>query len=151
MHPKEGWRNGRPPIPGVSLPAQSRQAQSRQALSRRSFLQRGAGAAGLALGATGLGGALSACSAELLANTGHAALPLARPNHPVRWPIYADNKPIKSGLLPERNATLKIYNWVAYVSDKMLKEFAKKYNCTVEVTTFNTMTEALAKLSSEHP
>ncbi|HYK31277.1 MAG TPA: spermidine/putrescine ABC transporter substrate-binding protein [Streptosporangiaceae bacterium] len=64
------------------------------------------------------------------------------------WPIYAANKPIKSGLLPEKNATLKIYNWVAYVNPQSLKDFGKKYNCKVEVTTFNTMTEALAKLGS---
>ncbi len=142
MHPKEGWRGGRPPIPGVTRPALP-------ALSRRAFLRRGAGAsAGLALGATGLGAALSACSGELLADTGAKVLPLPRPDNPVRWPIYADNKPIKSGLLPERNATLKIFNWVAYVNPKIIKDFGKKYNCTVEVTTFNTMTEALAKLSS---
>ncbi|MGI9006595.1 MAG: extracellular solute-binding protein [Streptosporangiaceae bacterium] len=139
MHPKEGWRDGRPPIPGVSRPV----------VSRRGFLRRGAGAsAGLALGATGLGAALSAGSGELLADAGRKALPLPRPEHPVRWPIYADNRPIKSGLTPERNATLKVYNWVAYINSKCLKEFGKKYNCTVEVTTFNTMTEALAKLSS---
>ena len=50
------------------------------------------------------------------------------------WPIYADNQPIKSGLLPERNATLKVYNWVAYVNPQSLKNFGKKYNCQVEVT-----------------
>ncbi len=56
--------------------------------------------------------------------------------------------PIKSGLLPERKATLNIYNWVAYVNQQCLNDFGKKYNCKVELTTFNTMTEALAKLSS---
>ena len=133
MHPKEGWRDGKPPIPGVS---------------RRGFLRRGAGAGAALLGAGGASSLLAACSAELLADTGHRALPLPRPNNPVTWPIYADNKPIPSGLQAERNATLKIYNWVAYVNPKCLKDFGKKYNCNVEVTTFNTMTEALAKLSS---
>jgi spermidine/putrescine transport system substrate-binding protein len=66
----------------------------------------------------------------------------------VTWPLFTTNKPIKSGLLPERDATLKIYNWVAYVNQKCLDDFGKKYNCKVEVTTFNTMTEALAKLGS---
>src|ERR1022692_1696282 len=133
MHPKEGWRDGRPPIPGVS---------------RRGFLRRGAGAGAALLGAGGASSLLAACSSELLADTGHRALPLPRPNKPVTWPIYADKKPVRSGMQPERNATLKIYNWVAYVNNKCLKDFAKKYNCAVEVTTFNTMTEALAKLSS---
>jgi spermidine/putrescine transport system substrate-binding protein len=133
MHPKEGWRNGRPPIPGVS---------------RRAFLRRGAGAGAALLGAAGAGSLLSACSGALATGTLGKPLPLPRPDNPVTWPIYADNRPIKSGLLPERDATLKIYNWVAYVNPQSLDDFGKKYNCKVEVTTFNTMTEALAKLSS---
>ena len=138
MHPKEGWRDGRPPIPGVSPPA----------VSRRAFLRRGAGStAGLVLGGA-LGSALAACSDAVLANTGHKSLPLPRPNNRVTWPVYADNQPVKTGLQAERKATLRIYNWVAYVNPKVLKDFGKKYNCNVEVTTFNTMTEALAKLSS---
>ena len=133
MHPKEGWRGGRPPIPGVS---------------RRAFLRRGAGAGAALLGAAGAGSLLSACSGALATGTLGKPLPLPRPDNPVTWPIYADNRPIKSGLLPERDATLKIYNWVAYVNPQSLDDFGKKYNCKVEVTTFNTMTEALAKLSS---
>ncbi len=134
MHPKEGWQDGRPPIPGVS---------------RRAFLRRGAGAGALALGASGVGGLLSACSGALATGPAGRQLPLPRPDHPVTWPIYADNKPIRSGLLPERNATLKIYNWVAYINPQTLKDFGKKYNCQVEITTFNTMTEALSKLGSK--
>ena len=64
------------------------------------------------------------------------------------WPLYASNKAIADGLTPEKNATLKIYNWVAYVNQKDLDAFGKKYNCKVELTTFNTMTEAIAKLRS---
>jgi len=136
MHPKEGWQAGRPPIPGVGV-------------SRRAFLRRGAGtSAGLLLGAAGGSSLLSACSAALSAGVTGKPLPLARPGNPVAWPLFADNKPIRSGMRPERNATLKIFNWVAYVNPKTLKDFGKKYDCTVEVTTFNTMTEALAKLSS---
>src|SRR5580658_6725797 len=133
MHPKEGWRGGRPPIPGVS---------------GRAFLRRGAGAGAALLGAAGAGSLLSACSGALATGPVGKPLPLPRPNNPVTWPLYADNRPIKSGLLPERDATLKIYNWVAYVNPQSLDDFGKKYNCKVEVTTFNTMTEALAKLSS---
>jgi spermidine/putrescine transport system substrate-binding protein len=133
MHPKEGWQAGRPPIPGVS---------------RRSFLRgAGAGAGGL-LAAGGAGSLLSACSGALATGPTGATLPLPRPDAPVTWPIYADNKPIRSGLLPERDATLNVYNWVAYVNQQCLNDFGKKYNCKVQLTTFNTMTEALAKLSS---
>jgi len=134
MHPKEGWRaDGTPPIPG---------------LSRRGFLRQGAGA-GLLLGAGGIGSLLTACGSTSGGSTPTgAATGLPRPNNPVTWPINAGNKPIKSGLLPERNATLKIYNWVAYVNQQCLNDFGKRYGCKVEVTTFNTMTEALAKLGS---
>jgi len=103
------------------------------------------------LGSGGLSALLAACSSSSSSNSTavvDAAKALARPDHPVTWPLYAGNKPIKSGLLPEKNATLKIYNWVAYVNPQCLKDFGKKYNCKVEVTTFNTMTEALAKLGS---
>jgi spermidine/putrescine transport system substrate-binding protein len=147
MHPKEGWRDGRPPIPGVSRPSDA-QASARRQVSRRGFLQRGAGAGAAIIGAGGLGSLLEACSGALATGPVGKPLPLPRPNNPVTWPRYADNKPIKSGLLPERNATLKIYNWVAYVNPQTLKNFGKKYNCQVEVTTFNTMTQALATLSS---
>jgi spermidine/putrescine transport system substrate-binding protein len=137
MHPKEGWQEGRPPIPGEP------------GLSRRSFLRRGAGAGALALGASGVGSLLSACSGALATGPVGKPLPLPRPDNPVTWPVYTGNQAIKSGLLPERNATLKIYNWVAYLNPQSVKNFSKKYNCQVEVTTFNTMTEALAKLSSK--
>ena len=37
---------------------------------------------------------------------------------------------------------------MAYVNPQVLKNFEKKYDCKVELTTFNTMTEAIAKLRS---
>jgi spermidine/putrescine transport system substrate-binding protein len=133
MHPKEGWQaDGRPPIPGVS---------------RRNFLRHGA-SAGVLLGSGGLGALLAACGSSQSSTPINAAKALPRPDNPVTWPLYAANKPIKSGLLPEKNATLKIFNWVAYVNPQSLKDFGKKYNCKVEVTTFNNMTEALSKLGS---
>jgi spermidine/putrescine transport system substrate-binding protein len=123
-HPREGWQ-------GHGAPRK---------LTRRSFLGRSAGAALAALGA---GPLLDACASGL---TGTGTLPLPRPNHPVRWPIFAGNRSISSGLAPERNATLQVYNWVAYVNQACVDSFAKKYKCKVQVTTFNTMNEAIAKL-----
>jgi spermidine/putrescine transport system substrate-binding protein len=136
MHPREGWQaDGTPPRPG---------------LSRRGFLKQAA-ASGLVLG--GAGSMLAACGGSGSSSAGSTPLtsggiPLPRPNNPVSWPIFSSNKPIKSGLTPEKGATLKIYNWVAYVNQQCLNSFAKKYNCKVQLTTFNTMNEALAKLSS---
>jgi spermidine/putrescine transport system substrate-binding protein len=73
---------------------------------------------------------------------------LPRPNNPVTWPIYADNMPIKSGMAPEQNATLRIFNWVAYINEAVVKNFCKKYNCKYTITTFGNIDEAMAKLRS---
>jgi spermidine/putrescine transport system substrate-binding protein len=138
MHPREGWQaDGTPPIPG---------------LPRRGFLRSGAGA-GMLLGTGGLGSLLAACGNSGSSGTGSAPLtsngiPLPRPNNPVTWPILAGNKPIASGLAPEQGATLKIFNWVAYLNPQVMKDFGKKFNCKVELTTFNNMDEAMAKLRS---
>jgi spermidine/putrescine transport system substrate-binding protein len=127
MHPREGWQ-----------PDGTRRVQG---LSRRAALQRGAAAALLAGG----GGALLDACAPFL--TGGETLPLPRRDNPVTWPT-TDNKQIASGLQPETGATLQIFNWVAYVNQACLNHFAKKYNCKVVVTTFNTMNEAISKLRS---
>ena|SRR5579875_82195 len=124
-HPREGWQGD---------------ASRRPMVSRRGFLAGGAGAALAALGGAPL---LSGCSPAL---AGYGSLPLPRPGHPVKWPIFAGNHPIKSGLPPERDATLNIYTWVAYINQAVVNNFAKKYKCKVQITTFNTMDEALSKL-----
>jgi spermidine/putrescine transport system substrate-binding protein len=133
MHPREGWSEDGPPRPG---------------LSRRSFIR---GSAGAGLIAGGLGPLLAACGGSGTAGStaGTTTIPLPRPNHPVTWPIFSDNKAIKSGLQAEQGNTLKIYNWVAYINQQCLKDFAKKYNVPVpQVTTFNNTSEAMAKLRS---
>jgi spermidine/putrescine transport system substrate-binding protein len=125
VHPREGWQ-------GHGVPRK---------MTRRSFL----GTAGGALAALGATPLLEACSSAL---AGTGTVPLPRPNHPVRWPIFADNKAIASNLAPERDATLQIYTWVAYINQACVNAFAKKYKCKVQVTTFNTMNEAMSKLRS---
>jgi spermidine/putrescine transport system substrate-binding protein len=127
MHPREGWR-----------PDGTRR---RPELSRRQLLQRGFAAAVLAGGGASV---LDACAPYLV---GPNNIPLPRPSRPVTWPTK-DNHAIANGLQPEKGATLQVYNWVAYVNQAVINHFAKKYNCKVEVTTFNTMNEALAKLRS---
>lgn len=134
FHPREGWSEG-----GSRRPSE---------LSRRDFLAKSA--AGLALG--GLGGLLAACGGGPGAGTpgasGPSSIPLPRPNNPVKWPIAKGNEPIASGLAPERGANLQIYNWVAYINPQVVSDFEKKFKCKCTVTTFNTMTEALAKLQT---
>jgi spermidine/putrescine transport system substrate-binding protein len=125
VHPREGWQ-------GHGMP-------------RRRFLKGGAGLSALAaLGAAGVATPLlTGCASDL---TGSGTLPLPRPDNPVKWPVFAGNKAIASGLAPETDATLNIYNWVAYINQDVVNNFAKKYKCKVQITTFNSMDEALAKL-----
>src|ERR1700756_4095808 len=110
MHPREGWAEDRRP----------------ELLSRRGFLRQGA-AAGLLLG--GGSSLLAACSSPAKSSgTGTGALPrggipLPRPNNPVTWQLYKDNPAIKSGLAPEQGATLRLFNWVAYINPQCLKAF----------------------------
>jgi len=130
FHPREGWSDDR--SAGGPL------------VSRRTVL---AGAL-----TTGLAAALAACGSSSSSSAGNTTtsttqpLALPRPDDPVTWPVYTSNPAIAGGLQPEKNATLKIFNWVAYVNQKVLNDFAKKYDCKVELTTFNTMDEAVAKL-----
>jgi spermidine/putrescine transport system substrate-binding protein len=132
MHPREGRAD--------------RSVESLFSPSRRDFLRQ-TGASALLAG--GAGSILAACgSSGTSGQATGATLPLPRPNSPVTWPIYPGNKAIKSGLAQEQNATLKIYNWTAYINQAVVNSFAKKYNCKVEVSTFNTMDEALAKIHS---
>jgi spermidine/putrescine transport system substrate-binding protein len=114
-------------------------------MPRRRFLKAGAGAgATLALGG-GFCGLLTGCASDL-ADAG--TVPLPRPDHPVTWPVFPGNGSIKSGLAAEQDATLQIYTWEAYINQACVNSFAKKYKCKVQVTTFNTMNEALSKLRS---
>lgn len=62
------------------------------------------------------------------------------------WPISAANKPIAGGQLPEANATLKVFGWAGRVSHRCLRDFAKAHRCRVELTTYSSMGQALARV-----
>ena len=126
-------------------------------LTRREVLKRSA-AASLAL--SGAGVFLDACAKPGSVSSGAGAhahgpgegsywpagspYPLARQNSPVTWKLWRE--PIKSGLAPEKGATLQIYNWEAYIWTKVVRQFCKAYNCNYQITTFNNMDEGLAKM-----
>jgi len=115
-------------------------------MPRRRFLK---GSVGAALGALALGagadGLLTGCASDL-ADSG--TVPLPRQDNPVTWPVFPGNAPIKSGLAQEQDTTLQVYTWEAYINQAVVNSFAKKYKTKVQVTTFNTMNEALSKLRS---
>ena len=107
--------------------------------SRRQFLQR---AAILAAGAPALGAFLAACSTSGPSSPG-PTLTIAKPDNPVKWNIAEDNKAIADGLAPEKNATLKIYNYADYLSPQAVKGFEERFGCKVEISTFNDGDEAI--------
>jgi spermidine/putrescine transport system substrate-binding protein len=131
MHPREGWSEG-----GI----RRRPEPPESAISRRQLLTAGAGLV--------LGGMLAGCSTTNPAGASSADPPLPRQDRPVKWPVYSDNKAIASGMVPEEGATLRLYNWAAYINEAVVKSFCKKHNCKYSLTTYNTMSEALAKLQS---
>ncbi|RYB92259.1 extracellular solute-binding protein [Nocardioides glacieisoli] len=115
-------------------------------MSRRGLLQ------GLGLGAGAL--ALAACATrEGGSTTGNAAtqgpggIDLARPDSPVKLPLYDDNQAIKSGLNPEAGP-LKVYCWTGTVPKKTFASFEEKYGIEVRPTFYGSPDEALPKILS---
>ena len=78
---------------------------------------------------------------------GPGGIPLARPNRPVKLPVF--QKPIESGLKPEKGGTFNIFNYADYVDKKLLDAFAKKYDVNVQVTTFDSMDQAITRLATK--
>jgi len=122
--------------------------------TRRQFLIRAGTVVGTLSGADLL---LSACggSAKSAATTtgtngvlmGPGGIPLARRDHPVTLPLYADNEAIASGLDAEQGP-LQLFNWAAYINPATVKKFEKEHNVKVTITTFENEDEAVAKLTA---
>ncbi len=119
-----------------------------EATTRRRFLQSSAAAAlGLAAAGSFYGCADTTVPGGQDPHLSPGGLPLARPDNPVQLPIYPDNPRIPSGLEPEEGP-LQLYNWAEYVNPKVFKSFEKKYGVGVELSTFGTIDEAIAKLAA---
>ncbi len=128
-----------------SDPAFFAQASLSQQLSRRTLLK--AALAGVA--APGVAGLLSACGSSNSATSPSGVKEtIPAPDNPVKWPISTKNPPIKSGLMPEKGSTLRIYNYADYLAPGVIKAFEKKFDVDVRVSTFNDADEALNKVAS---
>lgn len=117
--------------------------RERGRLARREFLRLSA------MGATavGFGSAwLAACGGDDDGGT-EGGVKLSRPDDPATLPTFDDIEPIAGGLSPE-SGTLKVFNYEEYISPDVLAAFEQEYGVRVEVTTFTSMDEAVAKLSS---
>ncbi|HVZ01127.1 MAG TPA: spermidine/putrescine ABC transporter substrate-binding protein [Dongiaceae bacterium] len=113
-------------------------------LSRREAL-RALGAVGLIAGAGRLLD-FQAIADEAGKQAGPGGIPLSRPDKPVTLPL--NGSPIASGMQPE-SGTFQIFNYQDYVDQKsVIDTFAKKYNVEVQLTTFDTMDQAITRLAS---
>jgi spermidine/putrescine transport system substrate-binding protein len=136
--------------------------KDRSGITRRQLAR---GAAGAVAGA-GVAAGLAACentttpvgadaggptgaAADLVVQkpTGPAGLPLPRTDNSVTWAITDENKPIKDGLGNEPGP-LRIFNYADYIDPVTLKKFQKEFSTKVEIATYNSADEAVAKLSS---
>jgi spermidine/putrescine transport system substrate-binding protein len=132
-------------------------------ISRRQMLGRSAGAAtGLAvagvlagcentttpIGADAAAGA-SEATAELVVPrpTGPGGLPLPRPDYAITWAILDENPPISDGKKPE-TGPLRVYNYADYIDPATVKKWQKESGTKVQIATYNSDDEALAKLAS---
>jgi spermidine/putrescine transport system substrate-binding protein len=137
----------------------------RRGLSRRDFLRR-AGMTGIAM--PSMAAILAACGGGAQSTIGGSggptgssgenpfgvggvaggSYPLARLDAPVTWNILDDNPPIASDLPPEKNATLKIFNWNYYLSTSLMKRFGEMHGVEVELTTFLDLVDGIGKVTS---
>ncbi|MFC6084479.1 polyamine ABC transporter substrate-binding protein [Sphaerisporangium aureirubrum] len=108
----------------------------REPLDRRRFL--------LAAGLIGLTAACGDRPGRPAA--GASTVPLSRPSAPAQLPLHADVPMMAAGLPPERGGKLKLLNYAEYISPDVCKAFGKEHGVEVEVTTFTTMDEMVAKL-----
>jgi spermidine/putrescine transport system substrate-binding protein len=133
--------------------------QEGRGVSRRRLLQGAAGGA-LGVGAIGLLAGcentttpIGACEGDGSSNlvvpkpTGPGGLPLPRPDNAVTWAITSDNEPIADDV-PDESGPLGIYNYADYLDPALIEKFEKLTGRKVQVATYNSSDEAIAKLAS---
>ena len=86
------------------------------------------------------------CGDPGLAFSGVERIP--SPDDPIRWTSATSTEIIESGLTPEAGSTLRIYNYADYLSPRVLKDFEKKYDVDIRLSTFNDADEALTKIAT---
>jgi spermidine/putrescine transport system substrate-binding protein len=77
---------------------------------------------------------------------GPGGIPLARPDQPVKLPLWED--PIKAGLAPESGGNFVIYVYQDYIDKALVTEFCKKHGVEMQMTTFDSMDEAITRLAT---
>jgi len=111
------------------------------------------GAIGLLAGCENTTTPIGACEGDGSSNlvvprpTGPGGLPLPRPDNAVTWAITSDNEPIADDV-PDESGPLGIYNYADYVDPALVKKFEKLTGRKVQIATYNSSDEAIAKLAS---
>jgi spermidine/putrescine transport system substrate-binding protein len=132
--------------------------KDRSGISRRKFVGGavGLGLAGVIAGCenttTPIGAAAGGPSGEaaklvVAKPTGPGGLPLPRTDNSVTWAITEDNKGIADGRQAE-GGPLRVYNYADYVDPATVKKFQKLTGTKVQIATYNSAEEAIAKLAS---
>jgi spermidine/putrescine transport system substrate-binding protein len=132
-HPREGWKAAR----------EYMEVEKGRPVTRRDFLRT---SAGTAITIPTLAAILASCTNPRTAANSAENFKVATPDNPVTLPLVS--QPIADGLEPEKGATLQIYNWDAYMWNRIIDEFCAQYDCKREWTTFNNMEEAIAKVQT---
>jgi spermidine/putrescine transport system substrate-binding protein len=131
-------------------------------MTRRRFL-RGAASSAVGVGAAGVlagcentttpigagAGGPSGEAAKLVESrpVGPGGLPLPRPDNAVTWAITAENPAIPDGRPTERGP-LRVYNYADYLDPVVMKRFQRAFNTSVQIATYNSADEAVAKIAS---
>jgi spermidine/putrescine transport system substrate-binding protein len=104
---------------------------------------------GTVAGGTGGGGEGGGLVSTLVVPkpVGPGGLPLPRNDNSVEWAITDDNPVLPEGKKPE-SGTLRLFNYADYIDPALVKKFKKQLDCKVEIGTYNSSDEAIAKLSS---
>ncbi len=120
-----------------------------QRFDRRAFLRASAAtAAGLALPSA----LLAACTKAATTSGGGPVAPDATGGSGIAWPIDEDHLPVPSGLEPEQDATLRIYQYRDYLSKRVLDAFERKYRqhgVRIETESFRYVQEAIDTLTRD--
>jgi spermidine/putrescine transport system substrate-binding protein len=95
----------------------------------------------------GGGGGGLAASLVVPKPLGPGGLPLPRNDNSVEWAITDDNPMIPEGT-PLEGGTLRLFNYADYIDPGIVKRFRNQFDCKVEIGTYNSSDEAIAKLSS---
>jgi spermidine/putrescine transport system substrate-binding protein len=94
----------------------------------------------------GSGGGLSS-SLVVAKPVGPGGLPLPRHDNSVEWAITDDNPMLADGVAPE-GGTLSLFNYADYIDPGLVKKFGEQFDCEVEIGTYESADEAIAKLNS---